>query len=173
MIRRVERTPGHAPARARTRGQALVEFAFVFPVIAMMAFAFIDIGRAVFAWNTLTNAAREATRVAAVNQLDPASAPWKCMANHPVEDPLNPSWTFRGCAMTAGAAIGVTNSDVTVSYAPPPGTNLSCTPALNIGCIVTITIATDWVAITPLAGQFIGPMAMTTTSSMPVERIFP
>src|SRR5882672_8349776 len=96
--------------RQGSRGQALVEFAFAFPVIALMAFAFIDIGRAVFTWNTLSNAAREAARVAAVNQLDPVSGPWGCQSNKPVEDVNAPGWTFRGCALAAGGTAGVTSA---------------------------------------------------------------
>ena len=108
----------------RSKGQALVEFAFVFPIIALIAFAFVDIGLAVFNHNTLTNAAREASRVAAVNQLDPVAAPWNCQANRPVENVAAPNWTFRGCAMAAGAAIDVEAADVSVSYAAPPGVTL-------------------------------------------------
>ena len=159
--------------RERSRGQSLVEFAFVFPIIALLAFSMIDIGRAVFAWNTLTNAAREATRVAAVNQLDPAVAPWRCLAHNPVEDVTDPDWTFRGCAMTSGAALGVEGADVSVSYAPPPGTTLSCSPSLNVGCIVTVTVVHQFFPITPVAGSVIGPISMTSTSSMPIERLFP
>lgn len=157
----------------RSKGQALVEFAFVFPVIALLAFGFIDVGRAVFTSNTLGNAARQAARVAAVNQLDPASAPWACNANKPVEDPANPGWTFRGCAIAAGATIGVKNTDVTVSYAAPPGSALNCTTALNVGCIVTMTVTARFVPITPVAGSIIGAMMMSATSSMPIERLFP
>lgn len=157
----------------RSAGQSLVEFAFIFPIIALLAFAMIDIGRAVFTWNTLTNAAREATRVAAVNQLDPNAGPWRCLAHNPVEDPTDPDWTFRGCAMSAAAALGVEGADVSVSYAPPPGTSLSCAAALNVGCIVTITVVTEYVPITPVAGSVIGPISMTSTSSMPIERLFP
>ncbi len=162
------------PVRAtRSRGQALVEFAFIFPLIALIAFGFIDVGRAVFTANTLTNAARQGARVAAVNQLDPVSAPWNCLANHPVEDPSDPSWTFRGCAAAAGATAGLQPADVTVSYAPPPGSNLECSLAVNVGCIVTITVVANYVPITPVAGQIIGPISMSATSSMPVERVFP
>lgn len=164
----MKRRPG-----GRSGGQALVEFAFIFPLIALLAFAFIDLGRAVFTWNTLTNAAREATRVAAVNQLDPGTGPWRCLAHNPVEDPSDPDWTFRGCAMTAAAALGVEGADVSVSFAPPPGTSLSCGPALNVGCIVTITVVTRYVPITPVAGSVIGPISMSATSSMPIERLFP
>ena len=52
----------------RSRGQALVEFALVIPLFLLMLVALFDLGRAVFAYNTLTNAAREGARVAIVNQ---------------------------------------------------------------------------------------------------------
>ncbi len=159
--------------RADGRGQSLVEFAVVFPLIALLAFAFIDIGRAVFTVNTLANAAREASRVAAVNQLDPASAPWNCNANRPVESVTSPNWTFRGCAMTAGATIGVGPADVSVSYARPPGTSLSCSPTRNVGCIVTVTVVTTFDPITPVAGTLIGSLSLTASSQMPIERTFP
>lgn len=164
---------GRRSRRPRSRGQALVEFAFIFPLIALMAFAFIDIGRAVFTWNTLTNAAREAARVAAVNQLDPVAGPWECLTDRPVEDAANPGWTFRGCAMKGGATAGVTSGDVSIGYAAPPGTTLSCSPVRNIGCIVTVTVVTDFVPITPVAGAVIGPISMSATSNMPIERTFP
>jgi Flp pilus assembly protein TadG len=162
------------PARYRRgSGQTLVEFAFIFPIIMLLAFGFIDVGRAVFEYNTLTSAARAAARVAMVNQVDPASGPWKCEATKPVESVASPNWTFRGCAMTAGAALGVTSADVSVSYAAPPGVTLECTSRLNIGCIATITVTNQYTPITPVAGTIIGPISMTATSEMPIERLFP
>jgi Flp pilus assembly protein TadG len=159
--------------RKRSGGQALVEFAFVFPIIAFLAFAFVDIGRAAFQWNTLSSAARQAARVAVVSQVDPASGPWSCLANKPVESTASPNWTYRGCGITAGASIGVKAADITASYAAPPGTDLECTSELNVGCIVTITITSRYTPITPVAGSLIGPLTMTATSAMPIERTFP
>jgi Flp pilus assembly protein TadG len=159
--------------RRRTRGQALVEFAFVFPVFALMAFAFIDIGRAVFAYNTLTEAARQGTRVAVVNQLDPARGPWSCLSNRPVQNEASPQWTWRGCAVASGASVGVKNADVSVAYSTPSGTDLICSPHLNVGCLVTVTVTTRFTPITPVAGILIGPITMTSTSQMPLERLFP
>lgn len=164
---------GASARRSRSRGQSLVEFAFVLPVIAFMVFAFVDVGRAVFAFNTVTNAAREAARVAAVSQLDPVSGPWKCQSDRPVESLVSPNWTFRGCAMTAGAALGVKGTDVTVAYATPPGTTLECSPNLNVGCLVTITVHANFVPITPVAGQVIGAIAMSSTQQLPIERLLP
>jgi hypothetical protein len=158
---------------SRSKGQALVEFAFVFPIIAVLAFAFIDIGRAVFTWNTLTNAAREAARVAAVNQLDPVDGPYNCRTNYPIEDPANPGWTTRGCAMSSGKAIGIENGDVSITFDAPPDTELTCSGPINVDCLVTVTVQTQFTPITPVAGQLIGPIAMSATSTMPVERLFP
>jgi Flp pilus assembly protein TadG len=165
----VKRSRRHASA-----GQSLVEFAFIFPIITLVAFGFVDIGRAVFTFNTVTNAARQAARVASVNQLDPISGPWLCQENKPVESVASPQWTFRGCAVTAAKALGVTSSDVTISYAAPPGTTLTCSGGtLNVGCIVSVTVVAHFAPITPVAGRLIGPVTMTSTSSMPIERLFP
>src|SRR6186997_3699952 len=56
------------PSTRRHRGQALVEFALVIPLFLLMLVALFDLGRAVFSYNTLTNAAREGARLAIVNQ---------------------------------------------------------------------------------------------------------
>jgi Flp pilus assembly protein TadG len=175
-MRRWRRTRPHdheRPRRDRARGQALVEFAFVFPIIMLLAFGFIDVGRAVFEWNTLTNAARSAARVAAVNQVDPVSGPWGCQANKPVESATSPNWTARGCALLSGAAVGVVSADVSISYAAPPGVTLECSSRRNIGCIARVTITNSFMPITPVAGSIIGPISMSATSEMPIERLFP
>lgn len=157
----------------REGGQGLVEFALVFPIIAILAFGFIDIGRAVFSYNTLTNAARQAARVAAVNQLDPPNGPFECDELRPVEDPNNPHWTFRGCAIAAGTSLGIEAADVTIAYSAPPGTTVSCSPSVHVGCIASVTVVYQYDPITPIAGSIIGPILMSTTSEMPVERVFP
>ena len=51
----------------RTRGQALVEFALVFPFFALVLFSIITFGLYVFYNQQLQNAAREAARYAAVH----------------------------------------------------------------------------------------------------------
>ena len=46
------------------RSQALIEFALVSPVLLLLLFGIIDIGRAVFYYDTLNHAAREGARAA-------------------------------------------------------------------------------------------------------------
>jgi len=57
-----------APSRLRReRGQALVEFAVVGIVFLIVVFGVIDVGRAVWNYNTLAQATREGTRYAIVH----------------------------------------------------------------------------------------------------------
>jgi hypothetical protein len=50
--------------RGGQRSQALIEFALVSPVLLLLLFGIIDIGRAVFYYDTLNHAAREGARTA-------------------------------------------------------------------------------------------------------------
>ena len=151
-------------------GQSLVEFALVIPIIVLLVAAFVEIGRAVFAYNTIANAARQGARVAAVNQIAVLT---DCDESRPIEDPYEPHWSYRGCAIAAASALGITTSNVSIAYAPPPSTTLTCSPTLHVGCIASITVTYDYSVATPFVSLFIGPFTMTQTSTMPLERVFP
>jgi Flp pilus assembly protein TadG len=153
----------------RSRGQGLVEFALVFPVIALLLFGVLDLGRAVFAYNTIANAARQGARVAIVNQI--LISP-DCAVSKPVEDPNNPHWSIKTCAANAATSLGVTAADVSVTYSKPAGTALVCAP-LNVGCIATVTVRYSYSPMTPIFSSIFPSMAMNSTSQMPVERVFP
>ncbi|HEX5241321.1 MAG TPA: TadE/TadG family type IV pilus assembly protein [Candidatus Limnocylindrales bacterium] len=158
------------PKRRRERGQTLVEFALVTPLIVFMVVAFIDMGRAVWTYTTITNAARQGARVAAVNQLTTSA---DCDESIPITDPTTPHWTIYGCAIAAGGPLGLTTSNVGVSYAAPPGTTVSCSPSVNVGCIASVTITYAYSPSTPILNGFIHSMTFTSTSQEPVERVFP
>lgn len=152
------------------RGQSLVEFALVLPIILLVIVGFFEIGRAVFAYNTIANAARQGARVATVNQLADVT---DCNELWPIDDPYEPHWSIRGCAIVAAKTIGITTSDVSVSYAAPPSTTLTCSPTLHVGCIATVTVTYQYSVATPFVNKLIGPITMIQTSQMPVERVFP
>lgn len=154
----------------RSRGQSLVEFSLVFPIIVLLVVGFFEIGRAVFAFNTIANAARQGVRVATVNQLSDVT---DCDETRPIEDPYEPHWSIRGCAIMTGSVIGIKTSNVSVSYAAPPGTTLSCDPTLHVGCIATVTVTYAFRVATPFVNMLIGPIDMSQSSSMPIERVFP
>lgn len=152
------------------RGQSLVEFALVFPIIVLLVAGFVEIGRAVFAYNTIANAARQGVRVAAVNQLADVT---ECDTTRPVEDPFEPHWSIRGCTIVAGNSLGITTANVAVAYSTPPGTSLDCDPILHVGCIAAVTVTYDFAIATPFVNMLIGPFTMSQTSEMPIERVFP
>ena len=157
-------------ARRRGSGQSLVEFALVFPIIVLLVMAFMEIGRAVFAYNTIANAARQGARVAAVNQLADVT---ECDESRPIEDPYEPHWSMRGCAILAGKTIGLNTSNVSVAYEAPPDTTIDCEPKLHVGCIASVTVSYHFTLTTPFVSSLIGPFTMSQTSEMPIERVFP
>jgi Flp pilus assembly protein TadG len=167
----VSRHARHRTGHARhSRGQSLVEFALVFPIIILLIMAFAEIGRAVFAFNTIANAARQGARVAAVNQLADVT---ECDESRPIEDPYEPHWSMRGCAILAGKTIGLTTSNIAIAYEPPPDTTLDCDPTLHVGCIAVVTVSYHFTLTTPFVSSLIGPFTMSQTSEMPIERVFP
>lgn len=163
-------TPRRAWRGRRDRGQSLVEFALIFPLIVFLIASFVEVGRAVFAYNTIANAARQGARVAIVNQLEDVT---DCDATRPVEDPFEPHWSIRGCVIAAASTLGITTDNVTIQYAPPPSTTLDCDPTLHVGCIASITVTYDYAVSTPFLSMVISSFTMTQTSQMPIERVFP
>jgi Flp pilus assembly protein TadG len=57
---------------ARDRGATAVEVALLMPILLVLVMGIVDFGRALHAQITLTQAAREGVRVAALKQPDPA-----------------------------------------------------------------------------------------------------
>lgn len=68
------RRPAERGGRSRSgqRGQALVEFAFVMPLLLIVLFLMVDFGVGFARWIAITNATREGARLAAVGA-DPAA----------------------------------------------------------------------------------------------------
>ena len=148
------------PARHRSKGQALAEFALILPVLALLLFAILDLGRAVYVYNTLANAARQGARVAAVNQ----------NAGNGNCDPLDRTrWSIVQCVLEAGVSIPIQRTDIDIQYIGD-----SCvTRELDPPCIAQVTVFQDYVPITPLIGDIVGTFQLSATSDMPVESWYP
>ena len=61
------------PSARTDRGAALVEFALILPLLVLLVFGIIEFGRGYHTKTTLTHAAREGVRVAALDSGDPVS----------------------------------------------------------------------------------------------------
>ena len=130
--------------RSNERGQSLVETALVLPILLLILMGIFDFGRAVFAFNAVSNAAREAARVAIVNQ----------NTTGVVDEGKR-------------AAIGLPPDAVDVTFTLP-----DCGGAVAIGCTARVQVDHEWSAITPIIGSVVGPIQLSSTTEMRVERAF-
>lgn len=111
LTRTKRRTP------VRSRGQALVEFAFVAPLFFLLLFGIIEAGRFIYYYEVLNNATREGARYAIVNG---ANSITSCAMGGPT-GPAAPNTTSCDPAgddvrqAVRQAAIGALGTAVTVS----------------------------------------------------------
>ena len=133
--------------RRAPRGQSMVEFALILPLLLIVMFGIVDFGRAIFAYNSVSNAARSAARVAVVNQ-----------TAADIEDAAEDE------------AVGLDPLTVTAGYTTPGGA--TCAP-VERGCIARVDVTHAWLAATPLLNAIVGPITLTSSAKMPVERQWP
>lgn len=131
----VARLTGH---QSRRRGQSLVEFALIIPLFLLLLVSIFDLGRAVFAYNTLTNAAREGVRMAIVNQDIP---------------------TIVARAKQQTAVVELNDPSVVVGFYQmktdgTPDRTGTCSP-VAVGCLAVVSFEATYQPITPLIGSII------------------
>ena len=137
----------------REAGQALVEFSLVSIVFFLIVFGMIDVGRAVWNYNTLAHATREGARYAIVHggdSIDP-SGPGSAYYTAPDTD-------TKVTETVQQFAGGLNTSQLTVQAQWPDGTNVA-------GDDVTVTLQYVY---EPMF-DFLGLIAFTMTSSSTME----
>jgi Flp pilus assembly protein TadG len=137
-------------AQVRPRGQALVEFALVIPIFLLVLIGLFDLGRAVLAYTSVTNAAREGARLGIVNQ-DPNRIKQRAVEQVAIAETADPS--------------------VTVAFYDDETLTSTCS-TLTVGCsMVSVTFQTTYRPITPIISSFIFPSGVnfTARSILPIE----
>jgi Flp pilus assembly protein TadG len=147
--------------RYRDRGQSLVEFALVLPIFLLMLMGIVDAGRLIYTYNTVSNAARDGARVAIVNQSTTGTN--TC-------DTTSATAYAVGCAVASGLVLNIDpTTDVTVQYNDATDTT-PCSP-VAFGCIAVVTVTGTYQPLTPVIGQIIGTIDVSSTTKMPIERV--
>lgn len=138
-------------ARGRESGQALVEFALVlFPLLLMLLGTF-DVGRGIYLYNGVAEAAREVARATSVHVGSPTGTSTETAAVVAKQQSLIPhlsTATFT-CVDIDGTANG---------HAP-------CQP----GDGVKVAMSTPFSLITPLLSSFMGPFTFTSSSTIQIS----
>jgi Flp pilus assembly protein TadG len=143
--------------RPHGRGQSLVEFALVLPLFLVLVMGIVDLGLSVFAYNSITNAAREGARLAIVNQ-DTTKVTSKAKSQATVAR-----------TPTVTVAYYQANTDGTPNLAETcPVTGSSY---IGVGCLAVVTFTGVYQPITPLIGSilFKNGVTFTAKSVLPVE----
>ena len=142
--------------RRRERGQSLVEFALVLPVFMLLVFGILDGGRAIVAYNDVSQSARNVARVAMVTCFD---TPVRCSSasGTPIGDAI---------ADQIGAT-GPVNWTVTCI---DPLTNTT-SPNCAAGQVVRVKAAANVTLVTPLIAQALGgTVAVNATSEATISQ---
>lgn len=146
--------------RDGSSGQGLVEFAVVLPIILLVIFGILDLGRGVFTYNALSQAARQATRTAIVDQ-DIARV--------------------RTTAIAYAPTLGLSTGNIDVCFKDYDSIQTSCASSADdcpqsdrfIGCLAIVEIETTYVPMTPILGSIVGNISMSSTSIQPIEYVCP
>lgn len=131
----------------------MTEVALLLPVFLLMAMGLFDFGRAVFAYNAVSEAARNGARVAIVNQ----TVADICLVTAERAAGLGLPTT---CAANA-TALGV--------WVTPNSSGRGCT-SIN-SCIQTVQVTYRFTPITPIIGRLMGPIDIRAASKVPVESL--
>lgn len=121
--------------RARDRGSAAVEFALLLPALLLIVFGIIDFGRALNAQITLTQAAREGARLAALGQPNVVSRTQAAATGlSPVSVSVVP------CPVGAGpSADAVVTVSYSFSFVTPVGAIAGLIGGAGFGAPITLT----------------------------------
>ena len=146
--------------RRRSRGQGLVEFAIVMPIIAMVVLGMVDLSRAVYSYNTLAQAARQAARLAIVNQ--------------EVAD-------VRATAISSAASLGLTTANVDVCFKTASSAQLNCSSSTDncpqasrgLGCLAIVRTNLTYRPMTPVVSMIWSTILLSSTSIGSIEYVCP
>ena len=125
-----------------SRGQTIVEFALVLPVLILLLLVTIDFGRAFLGWVSLNNAARVG-------------------ANYAAQNP-NTSWV----AGSEYQNLMADNMDaINCTPDPDPAAAPVFGPTKDPGDIVRVNLSCDFTILTPIIGAIVGNTVTVSSSS--------
>ncbi len=150
----------------RTRGQALVEFALVTPVMLLLMLVAVDFGRLFFSYIAINNAAREGAFYAA------SEASSSSFVQTDFESGTAAA-AAREVANQGQGGEGSLSVTAPVCFEPVSGATVACDAAAQfatgIGNQVSVSVSQPFDFLTPLVGDlFGGQLTLTASATAPV-----
>lgn len=139
-------------SRDHAAGQTLVEFALIIPIFILIVMGIFDVGRAIYAYTTINNAAHEAARLAIVDQNTAA---------------------VRDTAVGQAVGVRLVPADVTVRWLSASYTDVApCNATPRFGCAVEVTVAYEFTPATPVIGDLLGTIDLEGLARQAIERTY-
>ena len=149
------------------RGQALVEFALILPLLLLLLLLAIDFGRVFFGWVALNNAARIAASEAGFNP-DAWKAPGDATKQAAYRLQVLADMNAINCAPPGGGAAWTTANIPTPTFVNVAG-SYSIDP-YEVGDHSKVVMTCNFSFLTPLVGAILGnPMVIQATAEFPVK----
>ncbi|MBM7841599.1 TadE family protein [Herpetosiphon giganteus] len=153
--------------KRKSRGQALVEFALVFPLIMTFLFASIELGFYVYSWSQANYAARRGAEQAS------SGPPVRARADYHLDDDPCVS-LIRAAAIRT--TIGIRASDVKMGYKLQANDTRIITDANDptihrkAGNIMQVQVIYDYEPLTPVGDFFLSGRTIDATSRRTIVR---
>ena len=161
-LRSRKRDGSHPPGRARSSGQALVEFALVFPVLLLLMLSIVDFSRVFTALITVESAAREAADFGAFSRTN-----WADENYDNTLDAMDQRWCVASSGLTDYEISTNPETDGTHCFNPRPvsdpvliktgATGEDCSaPDRDQPCLVRVELEYDFHLIAPVGFDVLG-----------------
>lgn len=147
--------------RSSKNGQSLIEMALLLPVLLLITVVTLDIGRAIYYYSAIYNAAREGARYAIVNQCQLDDNTCNSCEIRDEEEIKNQASKY---------LVGLDASKIT--FVPPPQLT-DYSDEIDDCTKVLVTVNYEFQVITPIANLFInngGSITLSSSSEMFIER---
>ena len=138
--------------RQRTRGQALVEFALALPIFLVLMLAVFDLGRGIYMYNGVAEAARELARVTSV---------------YPGTDVALGSTTQTAAVLAAQKALIPGLGDPTFTCVDIDGSSI--TDECVAGMQVKVVINAPYQPVTPVLSM-VGNILLASSSTFSIQQ---
>lgn len=131
-----------------TKAQAMLEFALVFPVLIVLVYGIVELGRLLFIYSALTTASREAARWGS------AAGPGLTADTPKYNDCLG----IRTAARRSAILMSLTDGNITIHYDGGPDTadgskGMSCpASSVKLGDRIVVSVTSYYAPIMPVPG---------------------
>lgn len=138
------------------RGQGMLEFALILPILLLIVYGMLEVGRALFIYSTVVTASRQAVRYGSATGLNADSS----------NNLYNDCAGIRAAAQNVDFLGVIEDTDILIEYDHGPSTSAfsACPPGtVNNKDRIRVTVSADFVPIVPIVP--LDTMTLTSSSS--------